>query len=83
MVDLTRDDPGDVWARLLDLVPGHSGGTYTTWHAEHGETFRKRVEIRPWARSNVRVRLETAFAADARHVAVVVATCSSSAADLP
>jgi transposase len=31
MVDLTRVETGVVHARLLNLVPGHSGGAYATW----------------------------------------------------
>jgi len=34
-----------VQARLLDLVPGRSGETYTTWLKERGEAFRTRVEV--------------------------------------
>ena len=40
MVDLTRDQHGQVRARLLDLVPGRSGETvYTTGCTERGDAF--------------------------------------------
>jgi transposase len=45
MVDLTRDSRGRVRARLLDLVPGRSGQTYTTWLRERGDAFRAGVQI--------------------------------------
>ena len=49
MVDLTlhADDIGElaVKARLLDLVPGRTGESYTTWLKERGEAFRARVEV--------------------------------------
>jgi transposase len=45
MVDLTRDTNGRTKARLLDLVPGRSGGTYRGWLSQRGELFRDRVEI--------------------------------------
>ena len=45
MVDLSRDEHGNVRARLLDLVPGRSGQVYTTWLTERGEAFRQRVQI--------------------------------------
>jgi transposase len=45
MDDLSRDEHGNVRARLLDLVPGRSGQVYTTWLAEHGKAFRQLVEI--------------------------------------
>ena len=34
-----------VRARLLDLVPGRTGDTYTTWLEKRGEAFRKRVQV--------------------------------------
>ena len=45
MVDLSRDERGNVRARLLDLVPGRSGETYRSWLTERGDAFRARVEI--------------------------------------
>ena len=49
MVDLTLhpNETGEpvVRARLLDLVPGRSGVTYTTWLKDRGEAFRARVEV--------------------------------------
>jgi transposase len=45
MVDLSRDEHGNVRARLLDLVPGRSGQVYTTRLTERGEAFRQRVQI--------------------------------------
>ena len=45
MVDLTRDQHGQVHARLLDLVPGRSGQAYRTWLVERGEAFRAGVKI--------------------------------------
>lgn len=45
MVDLSRDDQGRTRARLLDLVPGRSGQTYTSWLRARGEGFRGRVEV--------------------------------------
>jgi transposase len=45
MVDLTRDQHGQVHARLPDLVPGRSGQAYRTWVVERGEAFRAGVKI--------------------------------------
>ncbi|MEI2826364.1 MAG: ISL3 family transposase [Dermatophilaceae bacterium] len=49
MVDLSLhpNSAGElvVQARLLDLVPGRCGQTYTTWLHERGEAFRARVEV--------------------------------------
>ncbi|MGN6687268.1 MAG: ISL3 family transposase [Actinomycetales bacterium] len=45
MVDLTRDEHGQVRARLLDLVPGRSAQAYRDWLTERGETFRSQVAI--------------------------------------
>jgi transposase len=46
MVDLSRDEHGNVRARLLDLVPGRSGQVYTTWLTDRGEAFRQRCADR-------------------------------------
>ena len=45
MVDLTRDEQGNVRARLLDLVPGRSGKVYKDWLAGRGEAFRRGVKV--------------------------------------
>jgi transposase len=45
MVDLTRDDKGKVHARLLDLVPGHTGKAYATWLQARGPGFRAAVKV--------------------------------------
>jgi transposase len=45
MVNLTRDQHGQVKARLLDLVPGRSGQAYRTWLVERGESVRAGVKI--------------------------------------
>ena len=45
MVDLTRNDKGQVKARLLDLVPGRTGAAYADWLDERGTAFRKRVKV--------------------------------------
>lgn len=45
MVDLTRDEHGQIRARLLDLVPGRSGKAYADWLEARGETFRQNVKI--------------------------------------
>lgn len=45
MVDLSRDGNGNTRARLLDLVPGRSGGAYRNWLRQRGHAFRTRVEI--------------------------------------
>ena len=45
MVDLSRDEHGRVRARLLDLVPGRSGGAYRDWLAQRGEAFRCGVQV--------------------------------------
>lgn len=44
MVDLTRDEQGRLWARLLDVVPGRSGTAYATWLAGQDESFRGGIE---------------------------------------
>ena len=45
MVDLTRDQHGQVHARPLDLMPHRSGQAYRTWLVERSEAFRAGVEI--------------------------------------
>jgi transposase len=44
MVDLTRDEHGRLWARLLDVVPGRSGTAYAAWLAGQGDAFRAGIE---------------------------------------
>ncbi|NHC47691.1 transposase, partial [Motilibacter aurantiacus] len=44
MVDLTRDQHGNVRARLLDVVPGRSGTAYSRWLAAQSEAFTATVE---------------------------------------
>ncbi|MHA3946257.1 ISL3 family transposase [Cellulomonas bogoriensis] len=44
MVDLTRDQAGNVQARLLDVVPGRSGTAYSRWLAAQPEGFTGTVE---------------------------------------
>jgi transposase len=39
MVDLTRDDEGNMHARLLDVVPGRSGTAYARWLQEQTPEF--------------------------------------------
>lgn len=45
MVDLSRNEKGQVRARLLDLVPGRSGAAYRDWLTERGDAFQKRVRV--------------------------------------
>ena len=45
MVDLTRDEHGNVRARLLDLVPGRSGKAYGGWLTARSATFRAGVAV--------------------------------------
>ncbi len=45
MVDLTPDQHGRVRARLLDLVPGRSGGVYADWLKARGDAFRGAVKV--------------------------------------
>jgi len=45
MVDLTRDANGKTRARLLDLVPGRSGGVYRQWLTDRGEAFTSRIKV--------------------------------------
>lgn len=45
MVDLTRDEHGNVHARLLDLVPGRSGAVYGDWLTTRGKAFREAVQV--------------------------------------
>lgn len=45
MVDLTRDEHGQVHARLLDLVPGRSKKAYADWLTERGEQFRAGIGV--------------------------------------
>jgi transposase len=40
MVDLTRDQHGQLHARLLDVVPGRSGSAYATWLQAQPAAFR-------------------------------------------
>ena len=40
-----NDFHGRTRARLLDLVPGRSGGAYRSWLHDRGPAFRDRVEI--------------------------------------
>lgn len=44
MVDLTRDEHGQLHARLLDVVEGRSGTVYADWLTEQGEAFTAGVE---------------------------------------
>ena len=44
MVDLTRDQHGRVRARLLDVVPGRSGTTYSRWLTAQPDGFTAAVE---------------------------------------
>lgn len=44
MVDLTRDEHGNVHARLLDVVKGRSGVAYATWLQAQPEGFTAAVE---------------------------------------
>ncbi len=44
MVDLTRDQAGNVRARLLDVVPGRSGTAYSRWLAAQPEGFTSTIE---------------------------------------
>ena len=39
MVDLTRDEHGNLHARLLDVVQGRSGTVYAGWLTAQGEEF--------------------------------------------
>jgi transposase len=39
MVDLTRDEGGNLHARLLDVVPGRSGTAYATWLTQQTAEF--------------------------------------------
>ncbi|GAA4428653.1 ISL3-like element ISAar39 family transposase [Georgenia halophila] len=45
MVDLTRDENGQVRARLLDLVPGRSTKAYANWLKSRGQDCRDRVNV--------------------------------------
>lgn len=45
MVDLTRDQDGNVHARLLDLVPGRSGTVFAAWLKDRTATFRAGVQV--------------------------------------
>jgi transposase len=44
MVDLTRDEHGQLHARLLDLVPGRSGPAYAAWLKAQPEAFTAGIE---------------------------------------
>ena len=44
MVDLTRDEHGDLHARLLDVVPGRSGTAYAAWLRERDAAFTAGIE---------------------------------------
>jgi len=39
MVDLTRDEHGNLRARLLDVVPGRSGTAYASWLKDQPTEF--------------------------------------------
>jgi len=43
MVDLTRNEKGQVKARLLDIVPGRSGPAYANWLKATPAGFREKV----------------------------------------
>jgi transposase len=45
MVDLTRDQTGQVRARLLDLVPGRSGAAYAEWLKARNDDFRAGIAV--------------------------------------
>ena len=44
MVDLTRDEHGQLHARLLDVVPGRSGSAYAGWLQAQTEAFIAGIE---------------------------------------
>lgn len=44
MVDLTRDEQGQLHARLLDVVPGRSGTAYAGWLKAQAEVFVAGIE---------------------------------------
>jgi transposase len=44
MVDLTRDQEGNLHARLLDVVPGRSGTAYATWLQQQTPEFIAGIE---------------------------------------
>jgi transposase len=44
MVDLTRDENGNLHARLLDVVPGRSGTAYSGWLQDQHPTFIAGIE---------------------------------------
>ncbi|GAB2680856.1 hypothetical protein GCM10027194_11850 [Thalassiella azotivora] len=74
MVDLTRDEHGQVHARLLDVVPGRSGTAYAGWLRAQPVAFTGAVEhaaldpVRGYA-SAIRDELPDAVAVlDAFHV---------------
>jgi len=43
--DHTRDEHGNVHARVLDLVPGRSGKAYGAWLKERGPDFAKGIKV--------------------------------------
>ena len=45
IIDHTRDEHGNVHARLLDLVPGRSGKAYADWLKEQGNEFTKGIKV--------------------------------------
>lgn len=45
IIDHTRDEHGNVHARLLDLVPGRSGQSYGDWLKEQGPDFTKGIKV--------------------------------------
>ena len=53
LLDLTRDEHGQIHARLLDLVPGRSGETYKTGCASAGRRFGPESRSPPasWTKS--------------------------------
>ena len=44
IVDLTRDDEGNLHARLLDVVPGRSGTVYAGWLKDQDRGFIAGIE---------------------------------------
>lgn len=45
IIDHTRDEHGNVHARLLDLVPGRSGKAYADWLKEQGNEFTQGIKV--------------------------------------
>ena len=78
MVDLTRDRNSNTRARLLDLVPDHSGQAYKDWGDARREAFRTGIKVALFHGYKNAIAASPAASAPPT---TITSACSSPAAD--